>query len=270
MGRLDGKVSIITGGAAGMGASHAQGFLNEGATVVLTDIDQDAGEQLVEELDNSRARFLHHDVASESGWQHVVDETMSSFGRVDVLVNNAGIGGIKHIVDMSVSEYMRVIEVDQLSIFISMQMVAPIMKDQGGGSIINISSVSGFNGSIGGAAYTSAKYAVRGLTQTAALEFGPYGIRVNSVHPGIIETTMFDHPKVRPLLDEFGETLPMRRFGQAQEVTEAVLFLASDASSYFTGAELVVDGGMTATSHVFSDWNLKRQGLHFSATERLA
>lgn len=269
-GVLQDKIVIITGAAGGMGTSHVQRVLQEGAKVVLTDINKELGETFVTRLSSPSAVFLTHDVASEESWKSVVEQTVERFGRIDVLVNNAGIGGIKHIVDMSVEEYMRVIAIDQLSVFIGMKLVAPIMKKQGGGSIINISSVSGFNGSIGGAGYASAKFAVRGLTQTAALEFGPSNIRVNSIHPGIIATPLLGAAKdIQPLLEEFGKTVPLRRFGESREVSEAVLFLASDASSYLTAAELVVDGGMMASSHVFSDWLAKRQGRYFSADDKV-
>ena len=226
MSRLQGKVAIITGAASGMGASHTKAFLREGAHVVFTDVNKEAGEKFSTELNNENAIFVYQDVSMDEDWPPVVQATLRAFGRIDILVNNAGIGGHKHIVDMTADEYLRVIMIDQVSVFLGMKYVSRIMKEQGGGSIVNISSVSGFNGSIGGAGYTSAKFAVRGLTQTAALEFARDGIRVNSIHPGVIKTP----PILKlPNIEKFIDTVPMNRPGEVSEVSEAVIFLASDA-----------------------------------------
>jgi 3alpha(or 20beta)-hydroxysteroid dehydrogenase len=265
MGRLQGKVAIITGAASGMGASHTKAFLREGAHVVFTDVNKEAGEKFSTELNNENAIFVYQDVSMDEDWPPVVQATLRAFGRIDILVNNAGIGGHKHIVDMTADEYLRVIMIDQVSVFLGMKYVSRIMKEQGGGSIVNISSVSGFNGSIGGAGYTSAKFAVRGLTQTAALEFARDGIRVNSIHPGVIKTP----PILKlPNIEKFIDTVPMNRPGEVSEVSEAVIFLASDASSYCTASELVIDGGMMASSHVFSDWLFRQKGQYFSTEAR--
>lgn len=243
MARLQDKVIIITGAAQGMGETHARLCMEEGAKVVLTDINSEKGEALAKELgDNSL--FIKHDVTNEDDWTQVVKQTEDKFGQIDVLVNNAGITTHKSILDTSVDDYRKILEINQVSVFLGMKAVIPSMKDAKQGSIINISSI---NGLVGGAiGYTDSKFAVRGMTKAAALECAPHGIRVNSIHPGVIATPMIMQGDTKDAVDAFAKTIPMRRVAEAKEVSGMVLFLASDDSSYSTGSEFIVDGGLTA------------------------
>ena len=243
MTKLLNKVAIVTGGARGMGESHVRRFVEEGAKVVFTDINEEVGEQLSAELGDN-ALFVKHDVTDEAGWQEVVEKTEAAFGPVNVLVNNAGISMSKSIADMSVEEYKKIIDINQVSVFIGIKAVLPSMQKAEGGSIVNISSM---NGIVGGAVgYTDSKFAVRGLTKAAALQVGHLGIRVNSVHPGVIETPMVTEGDAVEQIKEFAKHIPMRRMAQSEEVTNMVLFLASEDSSYSTGSEFIIDGGLTA------------------------
>ena len=243
MTKLLDKVAIVTGGARGMGESHVRRFVEEGAKVVFTDINEEVGEQLSAELGDN-ALFVKHDVTDEAGWQEVVEKTEAAFGPVNVLVNNAGISMSKSIADMSVEEYKKIIDINQVSVFIGIKAVLPSMQKAEGGSIVNISSM---NGIVGGAVgYTDSKFAVRGLTKAAALQVGHLGIRVNSVHPGVIETPMVTEGDAVEQIKEFAKHIPMRRMAQSEEVTNMVLFLASEDSSYSTGSEFIIDGGLTA------------------------
>lgn len=243
MTKLLDKVAIVTGGARGMGESHVRRFVEEGAKVVFTDINEEVGEQLSAELGDN-ALFVKHDVTDEAGWQEVVEKTEAAFGPVNVLVNNAGISMSKSIADMSVEEYKKIIDINQVSVFIGIKAVLPSMQKAEGGSIVNISSM---NGIVGGAVgYTDSKFAVRGLTKAAALQVGHLGIRVNSVHPGVIETPMVTEGDAVEQIKEFAKHIPMRRMAQSEEVTNMVLFLASEESSYSTGSEFIIDGGLTA------------------------
>jgi 3alpha(or 20beta)-hydroxysteroid dehydrogenase len=248
MGRLDGKVALITGAARGQGASEARLFAAEGAQVMLGDVLDDDGELVAKEV-GDRAAYLHHDVSSESDWDAIVAATRSRFGRVDVLVNNAGVFKIMGMTVTSLTEYMRIVTINQVGTFLGMKAVAETMIGQGSGSIINISSIAGLGGGAGTIAYSASKFAVRGMTKVAAIELAPFGVRVNSVHPGLIDTPM--------LRDEFGldsdasleavrARVPNGRMAAAEDVARLVLYLASDDSNYSTGSEFVVDGGMTA------------------------
>ena len=226
-----------------MGESHVRRFVEEGAKVVFTDINEEVGEQLSAELGDN-ALFVKHDVTDEAGWQEVVEKTEAAFGPVNVLVNNAGISMSKSIADMSVEEYKKIIDINQVSVFIGIKAVLPSMQKAEGGSIVNISSM---NGIVGGAVgYTDSKFAVRGLTKAAALEVGHLGIRVNSVHPGVVETPMVTEGDAVEQIKEIAKHIPMRRMAQSEEVTNMVLFLASEESSYSTGSEFIIDGGLTA------------------------
>lgn len=245
MNRLQGKVAIITGGAGGLGAQHARQFVAEGASVLITDIHESEGKALAEEL-GARARFTRQDVSSKEDWKRVVQEAEEAFGKVDVLVNNAGIVLYKTFEEMTLEEYQQVIAVNQNSVFLGIKYVTPAMRRAGGGSIINTSSIAGLRGSPLSAAYASSKFAVRGLSQSAALELTADNIRVNSVHPGAIETPMLVQEDTKASVDEFAKTIPMKRIGRPEEISNMVVFLASDESSYCTGAEFVVDGGATA------------------------
>ena len=243
MARLKDKVIIITGAAQGMGETHARLCMVEGAKVVLTDINSEKGDALAKELGDS-ALFIKHDVTSEDDWTQVVSATQDKFGQIDILVNNAGITTHKSILDTSLEDYRKILEINQVSVFLGMKAVIPSMKKAKQGSIINISSI---NGLVGGAiGYTDSKFAVRGMTKAAALECAPYGIHVNSIHPGVIATPMIMQGDTKDAVEAFAKTIPMRRMAQPEEVSGMVLFLASDDSSYSTGSEFIVDGGLTA------------------------
>ncbi|HBX22167.1 MAG TPA: 3-oxoacyl-ACP reductase [Desulfotomaculum sp.] len=245
MGRLAGKVAIITVGARGMGASHARRFVKEGAKVVFTDILVNEGEALAQEL-GENAKFIRHDVTNATDWEQVVTETEKTFGPVSILVNNAGIVIAKPIESYTEEEYRRVIDINQVSVFLGMKAVLPSMKKTTGGSIVNISSINGLRGSANTIAYDASKFAVRGMTKSAAIELAPYGIRVNSVHPGIIEFPMVVQEDTKDLVVELANTIPLKRIGKPEESSNLVVFLASNESSFSTGSEFVIDGGSTA------------------------
>jgi len=248
MGRLDGKVALITGGARGMGKSHARQFVAEGAKVVLGDLLDDKAEALAQELGEENCRYLHQDVTSEADWAAAVAATVDAFGALNVLVNNAGILLNKKIADMTLAEFRRVIDVNLVGEWLGVKSVIEPMTAAGGGSIVNISSVEGFTGAAGMSAYSASKFGVRGITRSAAQELGRLGIRVNSVHPGGIMTTMTAtaFESFTDIADGAGflRSLPIPRFAKSSEVSPLVVYLASDESSYCTGAEFVVDGGM--------------------------
>ena len=243
MARLQDKVIIITGAAQGMGATHARMCIEAGAKVVLTDINAEKGQALAAEL-GSQALFIQHNVTSEDDWAQVIAATEAHFGTINVLVNNAGITQSKSILETSLDDYRRILEINQVSVFLGMKAVIPSMQASKQGSIINISSI---NGLVGGAiGYTDSKFAVRGMTKAAALECAPFGIRVNSVHPGVIATPMIMQGDTKAAVEAFAKSIPLRRVAQPEEVSRLVLYLASDDSSYSTGSEFIVDGGLTA------------------------
>jgi 3alpha(or 20beta)-hydroxysteroid dehydrogenase len=249
---LTDRVAIITGAARGQGAAAARRFVAEGARVVIGDVLDDVGKELAESLGEA-AYYRHLDVANEDDWAAVVDEVMSTLGRIDVLVNNAGILRFCPLPDMSLEEYLRVVNINQVGTFLGMRAVSKPMIAAQRGSIVNISSVEGLAGMAMLTAYTGSKFAIRGMTKVAALELGPSGVRVNSVHPGMIDTDMVKDAAgghevdLSPVADT---RIPLRRLGHAEDVAELVLFLAGDRSSYCTGAEFTADGGATAT-HAF-------------------
>jgi 3alpha(or 20beta)-hydroxysteroid dehydrogenase len=243
MTRLQGKVAIITGSAQGMGAAHAKLFVEQGAKVVLTDLNEEKGNAFAAEL-GENAVFVKQNVANEQDWANVVAVAEEKFGPVNVLVNNAGIIMAKKIEDASLEDYRRIVEINQVSVFLGMKAVLSSMKQAGGGSIVNISSMNGLvAGAIG---YTDTKFAVRGMTKAAAMELAAYGIRVNSVHPGVIATPMVVQEDTKAAVEAFAKHIPLGRVAQPEEVSNMVLFLASDDSTYSTGAEFIIDGGMTA------------------------
>lgn len=243
MNRLSEKVVIITGAAQGMGETHARLFLEEGAKVVLTDLNEEKGQALVDEL-GENAIFVKQNVASEEDWSNVIEKAEEAFGPVNVLVNNAGITMAKNMMDITLEDYRRIVDINQVSVFLGMKAVVPSMKKAGGGSIVNISSM---NGLVAGAvAYTDTKFAVRGMTKAAAINLAPMGIRVNSVHPGVIATPMVVQEDTKAAVEAFSKQIPLKRVAEPKEVSYMVLFLASDESSYSTGSEFVIDGGITA------------------------
>ncbi|MBV9638676.1 MAG: glucose 1-dehydrogenase [Mycobacteriaceae bacterium] len=240
MGRLDGKVALITGGARGMGKSHVRHFVAEGARVVFGDVLDDKGRYVADGLGAQACRYVHHDVTSEEDWAAAVATATEAFGGLDVLVNNAGVLRFASITDMPLAEFRQILDVNAVGCWLGMKSVIEPMKAAGGGSIINVSSIEGLRGAPWVHGYVASKWAVRGLTKSAALELAAQNIRVNSIHPGFIRTPMTKH------LPEDMVTVPLGRPGEPIEVSTFVLFLASDESSYATGSEFVMDGGVVA------------------------
>lgn len=247
MSRLANKVAVITGAAQGMGAAHARRFVEEGAKVILTDINEKLGVALGKEL-GANALFVSHDVTSPASWAEVIRQGEAKFGVINVLVNNAGIiGDIAKTESITEENYMHVIAVNQHSVLYGIKAVIPSMLKAGGGSIINVSSIAGMIACYGSPniAYVASKFAVRGMTKFVATEYGKYNIRVNSVHPGFIKT-----PMMVAATDEGGgeatAMIPLRRMAEPDEVSQLVAFLASDQSSFITAEEHVIDGGMIA------------------------
>jgi len=247
MGRLDGKVALITGGARGMGKSHVRHFVAEGARVVFGDVLDDKGEYVAAGLGEQACRYIHHDVTSEDDWAAAVGLAIEAFGRLDVLVNNAGILAFARIADMPLADFRRVLEVNAVGCWLGMKAVTGPMTESGGGSIVNISSIEGFTGADGLSAYSASKFAVRGMTKVAARELARFGIRVNSVHPGGVLTRMIvDSADARTDGEAFLKSMPLGRFAEPVEISRLVAYLASDESSYSTGSEFIADGGILA------------------------
>ena len=247
MGRLDGKVALITGGARGMGKSHVRHFVAEGARVVFGDVLDDKGEYVAAGLGEQACRYIHHDVTSEDDWAAAVGLATEAFGRLDVLVNNAGILAFARIADMPLADFRRVLEVNAVGCWLGMKAVIDPMAETGGGSIVNISSIEGFTGADGLSAYSASKFAVRGMTKVAARELARFGIRVNSVHPGGVLTRMIvDSAGARTDGEAFLKSMPLGRFAEPVEISRLVAYLASDESSYSTGSEFIADGGILA------------------------
>ena len=242
MGRLDDKIALITGGARGQGAAEARMFAEEGATVYITDVLDDEGAATADRLGDA-VTYLHHDVTEEDGWASVIDRISSDHGRLDVLVNNAGIFRTVSLFDTSLDEWQQMVNINQTGVFLGLRAGGRLMRAQGSGSIINISSIAGLGGAAAAFAYGATKWAVRGMTKSAALELAPVGVRVNSVHPGIIETAMLDEFE---RLEDVVARIPAGRTATADEVARLMLFLASDESAYCNGHEFVIDGAMKA------------------------
>ena len=253
-GRVKGKVALVTGAAMGLGAETARRLAREGASVMLTDLDEGAGDAVTAEIvaASGKAAFLRHDVAQESDWEAVIAATVARFGGLQVLVNNAGISGGKlPLLEHSLDDWRRVMSVNLDGVFLGLRHAGPAIAASGGGSVINLSSILGKVGLPNAAAYCASKGGVLLLTKAAALEWAPLGIRVNSVHPGFIETPMVatamrNAENGNEMRDQLISAHALGRFGAPREIADAILFLASDESSFMTGAELVVDGGYTA------------------------
>jgi len=241
-GRLDGKVAIITGAARGQGAAHARHFVAEGAAVLLADVLDEDGAAVADELGKSAA-YRRVDVGSQPDWAAAIADATDRFGGVDILINNAAIHHIQPLERETEEVFERFLRVNLIGAFLGIQTVIPAMRARGGGSIVNVSSTAGMRGYYGHGAYAASKWGLRGLTKVAAIELGPDQIRVNSVHPGPIRTDMM--PQDDASLERF-RALPLGRHGEPEEVSELVCFLASDAASFITGQEHIIDGGSTA------------------------
>ncbi|MBX4152035.1 SDR family NAD(P)-dependent oxidoreductase [Paenibacillus lautus] len=249
MGRLDNKVAIITGAAGGMGKADALLFVQEGAKVAITDLQEDKIKDVVAEIEalGGEAIGFKHNVASEEDWVRVVGETVQKFGKIDILVNNAGVSNATPFMDLTVEGWEKTMSINVTSIFLGQKYVIPHMIEAGGGSIVNISSIAGLTGGSGAGPYTASKGAVRMLTKATAVDFAKHNIRCNSVHPGYIETPMtVDLFKDEQMMQWFQSQTPLPRLGKAEDIARGVLFLASDESSYITGVELPIDGGYFA------------------------
>lgn len=244
MARLNGKVALITGAARGMGAAEVRLFAAEGAKVVLTDVLEAEGRAVAAGIGQA-ACWLRHDVTQEADWAAAIALAQREFGGLDLLVNNAGIYQPSPLAACETALFERIWRVNQLGVFLGMRAVVPAMRARGGGAIVNISSIAGLRGFPGAVAYVGTKWAVRGMTKTAAVELAPDRIRVNSVHPGLIETPMIAANPAEVNAGVVAAT-PLKRAGSAEEVARLVLFLASEEASYITGAEVAVDGGWTA------------------------
>jgi len=247
--RFEGSVVMVTGAASGIGRAAALRFAAEGGRVVLTDVQDDAGEAVAAEVRSAGAEavFVHHDVASEAEWTAALEATEEAFGGLDTLVNNAGIGDTATIEETGLEDYEKTIAVDQTGVFIGMKLAAPLLGRSGNGSIVNVSSIFGTTGGFGASpAYHAAKGAITTLTKNAALHWATEGIRVNSIHPGFIDTPLLEQAKGTPMEELMISTTPMARLGRPEEVAAGIAYLASDDASYVTGSELYVDGGYTA------------------------
>jgi 3alpha(or 20beta)-hydroxysteroid dehydrogenase len=242
MGELDGKVALVTGGARGQGAAEARFFAREGATVVITDVLDEQGEQTAGEVG---ADYHHLDVTSEAEWEQVVADVVGRHGRLDILMNNAGIFKPAQLLNTSTDMWNQTVAINQTGVFLGMRTAIKAMIAAGnGGSIINTSSIAGLEGGFGAAAYVATKWAVTGMTKTVAKEVGKHGIRVNSIHPGAIVTDMIAHMLEGGRDEKMVKHQPIKRLGTPEDIAEMALFLASDRSSYCTGQSFTVDGGV--------------------------
>ncbi|WP_030257606.1 glucose 1-dehydrogenase [Streptomyces violens] len=246
VGRLAGKVVLVTGAGRGQGAAEARLFAEHGARVVLTDVQEDAGREVASAL-GKQAVFVPHDVTDAAGWQRVTEAALDAFGRIDALVNNAALWRTAPIEEESEANLQRLLQVNLVGPFLGLQAVVPAMRATGeGGSVVNISSTAGLVGIQGHASYGATKFGLRGLTKSAALDLARHRIRVNSVHPGMVDTPMVAGVLGADAGEREWPNVPLRRMGRPEEVAELVLYLVSDASAYVTGAEFAIDGGLTA------------------------
>ena len=247
--RLENKVALISGGARGMGAVEAKLFAEEGAKVIIGDILEEEGRKVEAEINEAGGEcvFVSLDVSSEEAWQNAVNEAVSRYGKLDILVNNAGIYRAHNVEETTSDEWDQVMGINAKGVFLGTKHAIPAMRDAGGGSIVNISSVAGLVGSRATSAYNASKGAVRLLTKSTAIQYASDGIRANSVHPGTIETPMTEGFLADPSMrqDRMDRT-PIGRLGKPEDVAYGALFLASDEASFMTGSELVIDGGRTA------------------------
>ena len=252
--RLEGKTALITGGARGMGAEEARLFAHEGARVIVADILEADGHKLVSELNGNGydATFHRLDVTDAEGWSRVTDEVLESHGGLDILINNAGINLRQQLSDMTIEEWDRLLAVNLTGPMLGIRYCAPLMKRRGGGAIVNVGSLAGMMGHPT-TGYSSAKWGLRGLTKSAALEFARFRIRVNAMHPGLVETPILD--KNSPFFRALVDVTPMHRPGQPGELANVALFLASDESSFITGVDIPVDGGLCEIGTYSEIWN---------------
>ena len=240
------KVALVTGGSQGLGEAHVRKLIEEGAKVIITDILPEQGEKLAKELGNN-ATFVKLDVTDADSWDEAIKHAESAFGPINVLVNNAGIDIMKPFIEFTGADLQKLLDVNLFGNFYGMQKVLPSMKKAGGGSIVNISSLEGLRGTAGNSIYNASKFAATGLTKAVAQEYAEYNIRVNSVHPGAIQTPGVEAADIKDTVQNYIQNIPMKRIGKPEEVANLVAFLASDKSSYSTGAEFIVDGGIMAT-----------------------
>lgn len=248
MGRLDGKVAIITGAANGQGATEAALFAKEGAKVVATDLEIEALQEVVDQIraNNGESIAIQHNVASEEEWKSVVAKVIEAFGKIDVLVNNAGVSEPRTLLDISMDQWQKVMDIDLTGCVLGMKNTIPEMQKAGGGSVINISSIGGLVGMAGTSPYTAAKGALRSLSKAAAVEYAKQNVRVNSVHPGIVVTPMIEEYFDEQVKQYYESLTQLPRLGKPEDIAYGVLYLASDESSFMTGSEMVIDGGWTA------------------------
>lgn len=249
MERLEGRVALVTGAASGIGKATARRLAEEGAAVLLTDVNESLGATTTEELRGTGAKvdFLRHDVASESDWEAAVAKAVEEFGSLGILVNNAGMGDLATIEDTSLADWERTISIDQTGVFLGMKTAAAHLKASGHGAVVNISSIFGTSGGFGTSpAYHAAKGAVRTLTKNVALHWATEGVRVNSIHPGFIDTPMADQTRGTPFEQTMIDLTPMGRLGRPEEIAAGVAYLVSDDAAFVTGLELYIDGGYIA------------------------
>ena len=249
MNRLEGRVALVTGAASGIGKATAERLVSERAAVLITDIAVQAGEAAVKEINDAggRAAFFRHDVTSESDWEGATAKAVEVFGSLDILVNNAGMGDLKTIEDTTLEEWNRTVAIDQTGVFLGMKVAAPYLKKSEHASVINISSIFGTSGGFGTSpAYHAAKGAVRTLTKNAALHWATEGVRVNSIHPGFIETPILEPTRGTEYWQTMTDMTPMGHLGKPDDIAAGVAYLASDDSRFVTGLELYIDGGYIA------------------------